>query len=76
MAGGAFIDESGHGGEYEEGRVTAFVMITCIVAAMGGLLFGYDIGISGLFLPIQVNNNSFLCFFVFMADIIICLQEE
>ncbi|AED93146.1 monosaccharide transporter [Arabidopsis thaliana] len=46
MAGGAFIDESGHGGDYE-GRVTAFVMITCIVAAMGGLLFGYDIGISG-----------------------------
>lgn len=41
--------ESGHGGDYGEGRVTAFVVITCIVAAMGGLLFGYDIGISGLF---------------------------
>ncbi|ESQ31881.1 hypothetical protein EUTSA_v10005579mg [Eutrema salsugineum] len=47
MAGGSFVAERGHGGDYEEGRVTAFVVITCIVAAMGGLLFGYDIGISG-----------------------------
>jgi len=76
MAGGAFIDESGHGGDYE-GRVTAFVMITCIVAAMGGLLFGYDIGISGLFLASQVNQNSSLCFFLcFHGGYIICFQEE
>ncbi|XP_010522016.1 PREDICTED: sugar transport protein 11-like isoform X2 [Tarenaya hassleriana] len=44
MAGGAFATSGG--GDYE-GRVTAFVIITCVVAAMGGLLFGYDIGISG-----------------------------
>ncbi|OWM90663.1 sugar transport protein MST6-like [Punica granatum] len=44
MAGGAFV--SSGGGNYE-GRVTANVVITCIVAAMGGLIFGYDIGISG-----------------------------
>ncbi|XWS68459.1 hypothetical protein CRYUN_Cryun04dG0092000 [Craigia yunnanensis] len=30
-----------------EGRVTTFLVITSIVAAMGGLLFGYDVGISG-----------------------------
>lgn len=29
------------------GKVTASVVITCIVAASGGLIFGYDIGISG-----------------------------
>lgn len=58
MAVGVFIDESGHGGGDYEGRVTAFVVMTCIVAAMGGLLFGYDIGISGLFLPYQVNQFS------------------
>ncbi|KAK6932478.1 Major facilitator, sugar transporter-like [Dillenia turbinata] len=29
------------------GNLTPFVTITCIVAAMGGLIFGYDIGISG-----------------------------
>uniref|UniRef100_A0A5B7BSY0 Putative sugar transport protein 5 n=1 Tax=Davidia involucrata TaxID=16924 RepID=A0A5B7BSY0_DAVIN len=28
-------------------RITASVVVTCIVAASGGLLFGYDIGISG-----------------------------
>ncbi|KAI3467896.1 hypothetical protein Pfo_024559 [Paulownia fortunei] len=33
-------------GNYE-GRVTPFVVITCLVAATGGLIFGYDIGISG-----------------------------
>ncbi|OWM77951.1 sugar transport protein 11-like [Punica granatum] len=45
MAGGGFVAQ-GHVGNYN-GGVTAFVVITCIVAAMGGLLFGYDIGISG-----------------------------
>ena len=33
-------------GNYE-GRVTPFVIVTCLVAATGGLIFGYDIGISG-----------------------------
>lgn len=44
MAGG-FV-ASGASGEYE-GKVTTFVIMTCLVAATGGLLFGYDIGISG-----------------------------
>ncbi|KAJ8485083.1 hypothetical protein OPV22_017568 [Ensete ventricosum] len=29
------------------GRITAFVVISCVMAAMGGVIFGYDIGISG-----------------------------
>ncbi|XP_023543766.1 sugar carrier protein C-like [Cucurbita pepo subsp. pepo] len=29
------------------GKLTPFVAVTCIIAAMGGLAFGYDIGISG-----------------------------
>ncbi|KAI6672261.1 hypothetical protein NL676_000167 [Syzygium grande] len=29
------------------GRITAFVAISCMVAATGGIIFGYDIGISG-----------------------------
>ncbi|XP_058728332.1 sugar transport protein 10-like [Vicia villosa] len=45
MAGGAFVDTSGV--RHYEGKVTAFVLITCFVAAMGGLLFGYDLGITG-----------------------------
>ncbi|XP_020704046.1 hexose carrier protein HEX6-like [Dendrobium catenatum] len=33
--------------EAYEGKVTSFVVLSCIVAASGGILFGYDIGISG-----------------------------
>jgi hypothetical protein len=29
------------------GNLTPYVLVTCIVAAMGGLIFGYDLGISG-----------------------------
>lgn len=32
--------------EYE-GHFTGYVLVTCIVGAFGGLIFGYDIGISG-----------------------------
>lgn len=46
MAGGGVVVQ---GGRQYEGGVTAFVIVTCLVAAMGGLLFGYDLGISGLF---------------------------
>ena len=37
---------TGPGREYP-GNLTPYVLVTCIVAAMGGLIFGYDIGISG-----------------------------
>lgn len=30
-----------------KGRVTPFVVMACLVAAVGGSIFGYDIGISG-----------------------------
>lgn len=49
MAGGSFTpagvakDRS----ELYRGRVTSYVIIACIVAAVGGSIFGYDIGISG-----------------------------
>lgn len=48
MAGGGGITVGG-GREYP-GNLTVFVTITCIVAAMGGLIFGYDIGISGTYI--------------------------
>lgn len=44
MAGGGFVSQ---GGKQYEGGVNTFVIITCLVAAMGGLIFGYDLGISG-----------------------------
>uniref|UniRef100_A0A8R7PEW1 Major facilitator superfamily (MFS) profile domain-containing protein n=1 Tax=Triticum urartu TaxID=4572 RepID=A0A8R7PEW1_TRIUA len=45
MAGGAVVNTSG--GKDYPGRLTLFVFFTCVVAATGGLIFGYDIGISG-----------------------------
>ena len=33
-------------GDYE-GRVTIKVIMACIVAATGGMLFGYDLGVTG-----------------------------
>ncbi|XP_054806541.1 sugar transport protein 7-like [Prosopis cineraria] len=48
MAGGSFAQgvAKERAAQYK-GRVTAYVVITCIIAAVGGSLFGYDIGISG-----------------------------
>lgn len=48
MAGGVIVNTSG-GKEYP-GNVTLYVIFASVVAAFGGLIFGYDIGISGMFL--------------------------
>ncbi|KAK8529687.1 hypothetical protein V6N13_102591 [Hibiscus sabdariffa] len=45
MAAGSYAPQ-GRGANYEA-RVTGFVICTCLIAATGGLLFGYDLGISG-----------------------------
>ncbi|KAK6942237.1 Major facilitator, sugar transporter-like [Dillenia turbinata] len=49
MAGGSFgpAGVAKERAEQYQGRVTPFVIIACVVAATGGSLFGYDIGISG-----------------------------
>ncbi|KAF8411238.1 hypothetical protein HHK36_003785 [Tetracentron sinense] len=46
-AGGGFISSAGNPMKEYPGRLTPFVLMACIIAAMGGLIFGYDIGISG-----------------------------
>ncbi|KAJ3670279.1 hypothetical protein LUZ60_010603 [Juncus effusus] len=46
MAGGAFVNNGAGTKEYP-GKLTLYVFLTCVVAATGGLIFGYDIGISG-----------------------------
>lgn len=47
MAVGGIAVDGGNVNAYNNGRITAAVVITSIVAASGGLIFGYDIGISG-----------------------------
>ncbi|EFJ38553.1 hypothetical protein SELMODRAFT_437470 [Selaginella moellendorffii] len=44
MAGGF---AAGPGGSQHEGKFTAYVAVACLLAATGGLMFGYDVGISG-----------------------------
>lgn len=46
---GSVVGEGEARGHFS-GRITVAVVLTCIVAASGGLIFGYDIGISGTLL--------------------------
>lgn len=46
MAGGAVV--SGSSDKFYPGKMTLNVFFTCVIAATGGLIFGYDIGISGI----------------------------
>ncbi|MCO5582283.1 hypothetical protein L7F22_036175 [Adiantum nelumboides] len=47
MVGGGYVSSGPAGIKTYAGRMTGFVIITCSLAASGGLIFGYDIGISG-----------------------------
>ncbi|KAK2643116.1 hypothetical protein Ddye_024879 [Dipteronia dyeriana] len=48
MAGGFDIAHGNKGAEKQyPGKLTWYVRATCIIAALGGLIFGYDLGISG-----------------------------
>lgn len=38
-----------------EAKITPIVILSCIMAATGGLMFGYDVGVSG--------NNLFTLLF-------------
>jgi len=65
MAGGSFTTGavSKERAEQYKGRVTPYVIIACIVAATGGSLFGYDIGISGSSIIHTLNHNFHDFFF-------------
>lgn len=54
MAGGFVL--ASEGGVYN-GKITWFVVFSCVMAAMGGVIFGYDIGISGSFLSTISKSN-------------------
>uniref|UniRef100_A0A5B7ASG0 Putative sugar transport protein 14-like n=1 Tax=Davidia involucrata TaxID=16924 RepID=A0A5B7ASG0_DAVIN len=47
MAGGGFVDAGGKRAHLYEYRITGYFIFACIVAALGGSLFGYDLGVSG-----------------------------
>lgn len=39
--------KNGHFSDSAEGSLTTSVLIICVIAASAGLMFGYDIGVSG-----------------------------
>ncbi|KAL5714880.1 hypothetical protein ACHQM5_016782 [Ranunculus cassubicifolius] len=41
------VDEDNTTAEANRAKITPSIVLTCIVAASGGMLFGYDIGVSG-----------------------------
>ncbi|KAF5759281.1 putative major facilitator, sugar transporter, major facilitator superfamily [Helianthus annuus] len=48
MAGGGFVDaQGGARAEYYEYNITWYFIFATVVAALGGSLFGYDLGVSG-----------------------------
>ncbi|RZS21915.1 hypothetical protein BHM03_00054622 [Ensete ventricosum] len=40
------------------GKTTPFVILTCLVAATSGLIFGYDVGISGNPFSVPVSTTG------------------
>lgn len=71
MAGVALIDKDNY-----DGKITGSVILTCIMAASGGLIFGYDIGISGNLLTYIYIPSSFSSFFFsfLFVGVIVCLS--
>ncbi|KAK1307025.1 Sugar transport protein 13 [Acorus calamus] len=47
MPGGGFSVAASRSGEEFEAKITPIVIISCVMAATGGLMFGYDVGVSG-----------------------------
>ncbi|GMH13694.1 hypothetical protein Nepgr_015535 [Nepenthes gracilis] len=48
MAGGGFVDSGlSERAKHYEYKITPYFIFACLVAALGGSLFGYDLGISG-----------------------------
>lgn len=57
MAGGHIGVGNGAKKNYP-GKLTARVFFTSVVAAFGGLIFGYDLGISGSSFIIHLTSSS------------------
>lgn len=55
-------------------KITLFVVLSCMVASMGGILFGYDIGISGSCL-ISLQALNFKDWNTFLKSIPIYLRK-
>lgn len=62
MAGG-FVSQTPGVRNYNY-KLTPKVFVTCFIGAFGGLIFGYDLGISGFFF----SDSSLVFFFDLVLD--------
>ena len=62
MAGGGMPNGGpGKRAHLYEHKFTAYFAFTCVVGALGGSLFGYDLGVSGLLILSSIQFNW--CFY-------------
>lgn len=71
MAGVALIDKDNY-----DGKITGSVILTCIMAASGGLIFGYDIGISGNLLTYIYTFFFFFFLLCLLELLFVCLLRR
>jgi len=64
MAGGNIIT-NGSGKDYP-GELTFRVFFVCVIAAFGGLIFGYDLGISGIHINALFKFSLCFCTFIYI----------
>jgi hypothetical protein len=57
MPAGGFYGPPGGGTEFEA-KITPIVIISCIMAATGDLMFGYDVGVSGTYVVNKSLTSS------------------
>lgn len=65
MAGGGFTDGPTGRAHLYEHKITGYFIFACIVAALGGSLFGYDLGVSGQFFFHFLSSSNFELYFFF-----------
>lgn len=53
---------------HQPGKMTLYVFLACLVASCGGLLFGYDIGISGTSILASHHNLQQLIRFLLLLQ--------
>lgn len=68
MAAGGFSTAAGE--TQFEARITLTVIVSCIMAATGGLMFGYDVGISGTYTIILCHMTHEACVYILVTLLI------
>lgn len=75
MAGGGIV--AGHGvdlhAEQYHGKLTVYVVFVALMAASGGLLFGYDLGVTG---GVESMVRCFIFFVLYKIDMDYQLEES